>query len=137
MKSPLSTVKEQFGDKLKLVSAVEKLATDDLWLDRLSEAKGLAHVSNAKLLKLHSALTLVKSEFGSRSKLIQSILELEKRAKDAGYQARLEKFTIPRLVDLHRSAKRRSARAAAASAVATEKKRVVRSKKAQAKAAAK
>ncbi len=136
MKSPLSVVKEQFGDKAKLVSAVEKLATDDLWLDRISEEKGLAHVSNAKLLKLHAALTLAKSEFGSRSKLIASILELESRSKDSGYQARLEKFALPRLLDLHRSVARRAKRIQAAP-TSPKKPRVARSKKAKAKVAGK
>ena len=53
MKSPLNLVKERFGDKASLVAAVEKLATDDLWLDRVSEDKGLKRVSKAKLLHLH------------------------------------------------------------------------------------
>jgi hypothetical protein len=99
--SPVSAVKEQFQSKEKLVEAVQKLATSDLWLDRVSSAKGLGRVSNQKLLRLHTLLSDIKSRFGSRGKLIGSILELEKRAKDAGYQKRLEGYSLPRLADLH------------------------------------
>lgn len=99
--SPVSAVKEQFQSKEKLVEAVQKLATPELWLDRVNSTKGLARVSNQKLLRLHAVLTDVKSRFGNRTKLISAILELEKRAKDAGYQQRLEGYALPRLADLH------------------------------------
>jgi len=134
MNSPLSAVKERFGDKEKLVAAVQKLAKDELWLDRVNDVKGLSRVSNAKLLRLHDALTTVQSEFGSRAKLIDAILELENRAKDSGLKTRLEGHSLPRLMDQHRAATKRAARRKAAPAAAP-KKRVARSRKAQAKAA--
>src|SRR5688572_27871590 len=98
-KSPLASTKERFESKEKLVQAVEKLATEDLWLDRVSEAKGLAKVSNQKLLRLHDLLSDVKKRFGSRQKLVDAILELAKRAKDKGYASRLGGFPLPRLLD--------------------------------------
>jgi hypothetical protein len=62
-KTPLALVKEKFGDKAKLVEAVQKLAADDaLWLSRTNEDKGLAHVSNAKLLRLHATFSEVKTK---------------------------------------------------------------------------
>ena len=98
MKSPLALVKEKFGDKAKLVAAVEKFAGDDLWVARTNKDKGLAHVSNAKLLRLHATFTEVKEKFGTREKLIDAILELEKRTKDAGYKRpRLQAWPVPRL----------------------------------------
>ena len=134
-KTPVQLVKEQFGDKQKLVEAVQKLATDDLWLDRVSDEKGLGRVSNAKLLRLHAVLTQAKQEFGSRDKLIGAICELEKRSKDDGFKARLGKYPLPRLMDIHRAAtKRRKAADTAAKAPVAQKKKVARSKKAQAKA---
>ena len=112
-KSPLAQMKERFTDKAGLLKAVEGLASGDLWIDRTNADKGLAHVSNAKLVKLHDTLTTVKKEFGSRAALITSILTAEKRPKDEGYKARLEKFSTPRLLDAQRSAAKRGNGAAA------------------------
>lgn len=116
-KSPIARVKEQFGDKEKLVEAVQKLGGDDLWVARTNENKGLAHVSNAKLLRLHRVLSEVKEKFGTREKLVDAILELEKRTKDAGYKQRLSAWPVPRLWDTYRStAKRHGAKSAPAAA---------------------
>lgn len=119
--SPVSVVKEQFQSKEKLVEAVQKLATPELWLDRVSSGKGLGRVSNQKLLRLHALLSDIKSRFGNRSKLIGAILELEKRGKDAGYQQRLEGFSLPRLNDLHQALSRKQARAEAKARPAVKK----------------
>lgn len=112
MSTPLNTVKERFESKEKLVAAVEKLMTEDLWVPRLSSDrggnKGVSQISNAKLLRLHDALTTAKEQFGTRAKLIDSILELDKRTKDAGYRTRLEAYPVPRLLDLHQSSARRA-----------------------------
>lgn len=139
-KTPLALVKERFETKEKLVAAVEKLATKDLWLDRVSPAKGLANVSNAKLLRLHAALEDAKKRFGTRDKLIAKVAELEGRPKDEGFKTRLAGYPLPRLLDLEGAASKRSSRAAAAKAKAkpaAPKKKVARSKKAKAKVAAK
>lgn len=117
-KSPFASVKERFESKEKLVAAVEKLATKDLWVDRVNGAKGLAKVSNTKLLRLHTLLTQAKESFGTRDKLVASIAELAKRSKDQGYAARLGEYPLPRLLDLHRSLSRSSKRAAASEAKA-------------------
>lgn len=106
--SPLTLVKERFQNKEGLVKAVQQLATDDLWLDRINEDKGLARASNRKLLHLHEVLSTVKEQFGSRAKLIDAIAELEKRAKDDGYKQRLQRFPTPRLLDAYRAAKKRA-----------------------------
>src|SRR5947209_6422620 len=103
-KTPLSNVKEAFGDKAKLVAAVEKLCTPDLWVSRTNKDKGLAHVSNAKLLRLHATFTAVKEKFGTRDKLIESILEVEKRTTDEGYKSALAQHPVPRLWDHYKSA---------------------------------
>lgn len=109
MKTPIATVKEKFGDKEKLVAELEKFTKDDdLWVSRTNANKGLAHVSNAKLLKLHRTFTEVKEKFGSRAKLIDAICELEKRAKDDGFKKRLGAYPVPRLYDMYRSAAKRA-----------------------------
>jgi hypothetical protein len=107
-KSPLTLMKDKFGDKAKLVAAVEKFTTDDLWVARTNKAKGLAHVSNAKLLRLHATFSAVQEKFGTRAKLIDAILDVEKRAKDEGYKSRLSAFPVPRLWDLYKSASKRA-----------------------------
>jgi hypothetical protein len=132
--SPLLQVKGQFGDKAKLVGAVQALATESLWLDRVNADRGLSKVSNAKLLRLHAALSRAKQEFGSRDKLVGAVLALVKRSADEGYKARLSAYPLPRLLDLHDSLSKRSARKAApASAPAARK---ATTKKAKQKAAA-
>jgi len=146
-KSPVAVVKDKFSSKDKLVEAVQKLATADLWLDRVSGEKGLAKVSNQKLLKLHSALSDAQKRFGSRDKLISAILELNKRTKDAGYGARIKKFPLPQLLDLHAASERASKKATAtakakaapkaAKAAKVEKKAPAKKAPAAKKAAAK
>lgn len=110
-KTPASQVKERFESKEKLVAAVQKLATAELWADRVNSAKGLGRVSNAKLVRLHDTLTDAKKRFGSRDKLISSIVELNKRVKDKGYAEKLGAYPLPQLLDLHAAATRASKRA--------------------------
>jgi len=102
-KSPHQVVRERFKDKAGLVSAVRSLATDDLWIDRLNEDKGLERVSNAKLLHLYEVLTAVKKEFGSRGSMVDALLKLEKREKDAEYRTRFESWPTPRIYDYYQS----------------------------------
>src|SRR5499427_10706698 len=112
-KSPATIVKEQFGDKAKLIAALTPFTQDDSWLPRLNQAKGLSRISNAKLLRLHRLLSEVKEKFGGRLKLVDAVCELEKRTKDEGYKGRLLTYPVPRLYDLYRSlAKRNPSRAA-------------------------
>ena len=103
-KSPLSIVKERFGDdpkkaKEKLVAAVKKVAGKDVWLDRLNEKKGLDHVSNKKLLHLEQVFEAVSKKVGSRDKLIGEIAKLQGRAKDDDYKARLGEESTSALWD--------------------------------------
>ncbi len=113
MKSPLSLVKDTFGDKSKLVAALEKFTGEDLWIGRTNKDKGLAHVSNAKLLRLHATFSTVKEKFGTRAKLIDAVLTLEKRTKDEGYKTRISAYPVPRLFDLYRALEKRAKNAAA------------------------
>ena len=109
--TPMARVKEKFGDKSKLVESIETLTKDDLWVARTNKDKGLAHVSNAKLLRLHALFTEVKAKFGTREKLIDALIEVEKRTKDAGYRQRLTAWPVPRLYDAYKSATKRNAAA--------------------------
>lgn len=117
MKSPLAIIKDKFGGKEKLVAELEKLTKDDdLWVSRMNKNKGLAHVSNAKLLRLQETFAAVKEKFGTRAKLIDAICEIEKRVKDDGFKARLGAYPVPRLWDMYKSASKRAGRGAKAEA---------------------
>ena len=115
-KSPLATVKDKFGDKAKLVEAVKAFVNDDLWLGRTSSdaggSRGLEHVSNAKLLRLHGVFTEVKEKFGTRAKLIDAIIGLQQRDKDADFRKRYETHPVPRLFDLYRTLQKQAKAAA-------------------------
>jgi hypothetical protein len=139
--SPLSIVKDRFGDKAKLVEAVKAFTSDELWVSRTradrGHGKGLEHVSNAKLLRLHRTFSEVKDRFGTRAKLIDAVLEIAKRTKDAGFRKRLEAYPVPRLYDLYNSsAKRAGVVTAPAPSAATEGAAPKAVKKAAAKPAA-
>ena len=112
MSTPLQSVKDRFKSKEKLIEAVEKLTTDELWLPRLSNDrggnKGLKHVSNSKLLHLHDVFTAVKDKWGSRKSLIDAIVEHEGRNKDESYRNRLDAYPVPRLFDMVKSAESRA-----------------------------
>jgi hypothetical protein len=107
-KAPLSIVKEKFQDKEGLLKAFRELATEDLWIDRVGQEKGLDSVSNKKLLRLHTILTDVKAKFGSRSGLVEAILTQEKRTKDEGRKVGLSRWSTPRLWDFYKSGERRA-----------------------------
>jgi hypothetical protein len=126
-KSPLALVKERFSNKEGLVAAVKALATDELWNGRrLNSDKGLEHVSNKKLLHLHDVLSSVKKDHGSRAKLIDALVEAEKRGKDAGFRTGLEKASTPDLAQRLTVLKRRAKAAEkAAEAKASPKKKSV------------
>lgn len=113
-KTPLQIVKERFGEKAKLIETLRKFTNEDLWVNRLNAEKGLEHVSNSKLLRLHDTFTAVKEQFGNRFKLIDAVLDAENRTKDEGYRERLERYPVPRLYDMFQSATRRKSRAARA-----------------------
>jgi hypothetical protein len=132
-KSPLALVKELFSNKEGLVAAVKALATDELWNARRLSDKGLDHVSNKKLLHLHEVLTSVKKDHGSRAKLIDALVEAEKRGKDSGYRTHLERASTPDLFHQLTVLKRR---AKAAEAKAAPKKKSAPKPKAAPKKAA-
>ena len=115
--SPLQAMKEKFGEKTKLVSTIRDLVGDDLWVGTAG-AKSLEHVSNAKLLRMHATFSDVKTKFGTRAKLVDALLDLDKRAKDEGYRSRLGGYPVARLYDMWKSTSKRSAAAKAKSAAA-------------------
>ncbi len=78
-KTPLALVKEKFGEKAKLVTAIEKLAGDMASGSRArTRTKGCSRTCrNAKLLRpVHATFTEVKDKFGSRDQArAEAVLE--------------------------------------------------------------
>ena len=114
MKStPLVEVKERFGSKENLVNEIKELFDKGkLFENRLNPDKGLAHVSNTKLLKLHKVAAEVKDRFTTRDNLVNDLLKIMNREKDAGLRARFDKWSLPRLWDFYKKEAGRSGRAA-------------------------
>jgi hypothetical protein len=106
--TPLARRTAAFGSKSDLINKVKSLATEDLWISRQNDDKSWAGISNAKLIRLHDILTLVKDKYGSREKLIDALVSAHGRGKDADYKKHFAAWPLPRLLDALRSAERRN-----------------------------
>jgi hypothetical protein len=100
--TPLARRTAAFGSKSDLINKVKSLATEDLWVGRQNDAKSWAGISNAKLIRLHDILTLVKDKYGSRDKLIEALMSAMDRGKDADYKKHFAAWPLPPLVYEHR-----------------------------------
>jgi len=101
-KSPLQRVKAEHGSKTELAKKLLPL------LERYDEesddefSRRLRTSSNKQLLRLWDTQQRLKSEFGTKSALVDAIVELRFGKANADYRAKLETFRITRLLDLHR-----------------------------------
>jgi hypothetical protein len=103
-KSPLQEVKERFGSKENLVKEIKELFDKGgFFEDRLDPDKGLAHVANAKLLKLHKVAAEVRERFTNRANLVGDLLKTLGREKDEDLKERFDKWSLPRLWDYYAS----------------------------------
>ena len=120
--SPLQKIFDRYGDKSErtaevrkeakqaLIKAVQDLVKKGELLDDGFSDKGIERVSNRKLLKLLEIAEKVQAELGSRAALVDKALELDGRAKDAGFRERLEKLRLPALYGHYKGALRRARR---------------------------
>jgi hypothetical protein len=106
--TPLSRRTAAFGSKADLITKLKGLATEDLWVGRMNDDRSWSAISNAKLMRLHDVLTLVKEKYGTRAKLIDALIAAHGRSKDADYKKHFETWPVPRLVDALRSAEKRN-----------------------------
>ena len=105
---PLGRVKERFKSKEELVKTlVEPLAAADEDTDQVRDR--LLKASNQQLLRLHRVVTTVQDKWGSREKLIAAIGAAMNKTKDQDYLAKLQTFSLPRLLDLAKTAERQKA----------------------------
>lgn len=63
-------------------------------------AARLRTASNRQLLRLAAATERVKQKWGTREKLIAAIGAANKKSKDQDYLARLDAYSLPRLLEL-------------------------------------
>ena len=110
-KSPLQLVKSLHGSKEQLVSKLVDLIEAADGESKEEHAKRLAHVANAKLLKLLELGETVK-KLGGRSAIVTKVAELRGQAKDKDFVARLERRTLGYLVDAHQALSKAAKRAA-------------------------
>lgn len=114
-KSPLSLVKEQFGSKEQLVDALTALPegvlreSDEEDKDALRTR--LLTAANSKLLRLHKMGRVVAERFGSKDKLVDALLMLQRRGKDADYGNKLRTLPLGKLYDQFNSLERATKRA--------------------------
>ena len=76
--------------------------------DQGAIADRLRVASNSQLLRLSHVVETVQQKYGSRAKLIEAIGTAEKKGSDKDYLAKLETFSLPRLLDLAVSHERRT-----------------------------
>ncbi|MEO8550875.1 MAG: hypothetical protein ABI678_12905 [Kofleriaceae bacterium] len=102
---PKGRVTERHENKEALAkSLAAALAREDE--DSGSIADRLKTASNAQLLRLHDAVETMKSKYGSRDKLVAAVAGTQSKDKD--YTAKLEKLSLPNLLELAKSAVRRA-----------------------------
>ncbi|HEX4455507.1 MAG TPA: hypothetical protein VH143_31825 [Kofleriaceae bacterium] len=66
-------------------------------------AERLSTASNQQLLRLHDVVSTVKEKYGDRAKLIAKLGELDKKATDKDYLAKLDTLGLPQLLDMARA----------------------------------
>ncbi|HEX2687265.1 MAG TPA: hypothetical protein VHN14_11635 [Kofleriaceae bacterium] len=102
---PKARVIEAHGSKAALAAAVAKaIARADQDAGAL-EAQ-LKKASNAQLLRLSRATQTLKEKFGDRAKLIASIGAATKQSNDKDYLAKLDSYSLPKLLDLAATSQR-------------------------------
>jgi hypothetical protein len=104
---PRARVLENHGSKEALAKSLAAvIARSDQDTDALEA--DLKRASNAQLLRLSRVTATVKQKYGNRDKLIAAIGTAEKKSSDKDFIARLEKYSLPHLLDLAVSAERRA-----------------------------
>jgi len=108
-KGPVRVVAERFGSKENLVKELKALFDkSDVFVKKLSEMKGLAGVSNKKLLRLYELAAEVKQKFGSRKALIDEYAKLAGKADRSVLKEKLSQLPLGRLMDLYRTAEKKA-----------------------------
>lgn len=103
--SPLQKVRKQYGSKESLAKKVVEILDKPEGEETEAFEHRVSTMSNRKLLRLiesHEALT---TKYGSKSSLVEAIVTARFPGGNADYAAKLEGYSVPRLLDLARQAK--------------------------------
>lgn len=104
---PRARVHDNHGSKEALAKTLASVVTrGDQDVDTVEG--NLKRASNAQLLRLSRVTAAVKQKYGDRDKLIAAIGAAENKSKDRDFLAKLEKLSLPHLLDLASSAERRA-----------------------------
>ena len=104
-KTPMQTVKEQFGGKDKLVDKILGLIKRPTELTKDQFRKQLRAQSNRKLMILLTRETAIKEKWGGREKLVEALLQTrmgKDKKVDDGYRKHLDKRSNGQLLDMAR-----------------------------------
>lgn len=104
-KTPLQSIKERFQSKEKLVDALLGVLERRGGVSKEDLRRKLLAQSNSKLLVLHRREELIRERFGSRAKMIDSLIEAGKKKpakEDKDWRRRLESLSSGQLLDLAR-----------------------------------
>jgi hypothetical protein len=102
--SPLAQVKRLHGSKEKLIEALAADLARETGESKDEVLERLAGAPNTKLLRLHQAVASMRDKYGSKDKLIQALSQARGHGKDQDYAAKLQTYSIPRLLDMIRAA---------------------------------
>ena len=110
--SPLAKVNKRFGSKEALVKQVIPMLDKDKDESKDDFKSRINSLSNSKLMRLFDNHTRVKDEFGSKTKLVDKIMDLKKPVNsdkiDKDYRNKLLTLRVARLLEIYRIAKKRS-----------------------------
>ncbi len=105
-KSPLQIVEDEHGSKAQLAKKVFDLLDHP---EDEDEAHSLEYriqtMSNRKLLRLWGAHQLLSDKFGSKQELIDAIMASKFPNGNEDYEAKINRFTVPKLLDVARQQK--------------------------------
>lgn len=113
-KSPLSQVKDQFGTKEQLVDALTALPQGVLARgeeDKDAFRTRLLTAANSKLLRLHMMGKAIADRWGSKDKMVDALLTMQRRGKDEDYRSKLGSLPLGKLYDQVKSIERAVKRA--------------------------
>lgn len=104
---PRARVTDLHGGKAALAkSLAATLARADEDTDQVETR--LKTASNQQLLRLQKAAARLKEKWGSREKLIAAIGTAQNKSKDKDYLAKLDRYSLPQLLDLATISERRA-----------------------------